>query len=162
MYRFDTSERYVLAAVRRKVRVLTKVVAMRAEGTFTVKSFVPAAVEVPVEVTTAAPAGVATMEKAFEGEISGHSATLFTAAYDQQRGTGTYLALEAFEGSVAGRAGTFNFAHSATTTGSDATNRFFVIVPGSGTGELAGITGDGGISIEDDGTHRIWFEYELG
>ncbi|NUP48130.1 MAG: DUF3224 domain-containing protein [Catenulispora sp.] len=135
---------------------------MRAEGTFTVKSFVPATVEVPIEVTTAAPAGVATMEKAFEGEIAGRAATLFTAAYDQARGTGTYLAMEAFEGSVAGRSGTFNFAHSATTTGTDASNRFFVIVPGSGTGELAGITGDGGIRIDEDGTHRIWFEYQIG
>ncbi|WP_324615422.1 DUF3224 domain-containing protein [Streptomyces sp. NRRL S-920] len=40
--------------------------------------------------------------------------------------------------------------------------RFFVvIVPGSGTGELAGITGTGGIAIDPDGTHRIWFDYDL-
>lgn len=135
---------------------------MRAEGTFTVKSFVPAAVEVPIEVTTATPAGVATMEKAFEGEIAGRAATLFTAAYDQERGIGTYVALEAFEGSVAGRSGSFNFAHSATTTGADASDQFFVIVPGSGTGDLAGITGGGGIRIDEDGTHRIWFEYQIG
>ncbi|WP_344666248.1 DUF3224 domain-containing protein [Catenulispora yoronensis] len=133
---------------------------MRAEGTFTVVSFVPATVEVPIVVVTAAPAGVAAMEKAFEGEVVGRAATLFTAAYDQERGIGTYVAMEAFEGTIGGRAGTFNFAHSATTTGSDATNRFFAIVPGSGTGELAGITGEGGIEIDEDGTHRIWFEYE--
>jgi len=34
---------------------------------------------------------------------------------------------------------------------------FLVIVPGSGTGALSGITGSGGI---DDG-HRIWFDYEV-
>ncbi|WP_344663149.1 DUF3224 domain-containing protein [Catenulispora subtropica] len=135
---------------------------MRAEGTFTVKSFVPASVEPPFEVTTAAPAGVATMEKSFEGEIEGRSATLFTASYDQARGIGTYVAMESFEGGVAGREGTFAFAHSATTTGSDASNQFFVIVPGSGTGDLAGITGSGGIAIDEDGTHRIWFEYGFG
>lgn len=36
-----------------------------------------------------------------------------------------------------------------------------MIVPGSGTGELAGITGTGGIEIDADGTHRVWFEYEV-
>ncbi|QRX96700.1 DUF3224 domain-containing protein [Streptomyces sp. A1-5] len=38
----------------------------------------------------------------------------------------------------------------------------FVIVPGSGTSELAGITGAGGIAVDADGTHRIWFDYGLG
>ncbi|MGG2465044.1 DUF3224 domain-containing protein [Streptomyces sp. RGM 3693] len=35
-------------------------------------------------------------------------------------------------------------------------------VPGSGTGELVGITGVGGIAVDPDGTHRIWFDYDLG
>jgi hypothetical protein len=52
--------------------------------------------------------------------------------------------------------------HSATTSGSDRGNEFFLIVPASGTGELAGITGTGGMAIDADGTHRMWFEYELG
>ncbi|WP_443065640.1 DUF3224 domain-containing protein [Streptomyces sp. NBC_00557] len=57
----------------------------------------------------------------------------------------------------------FNFAHSATTLGEDRQSEFFVIVPGSGTGELAGIIGAGGIAVDQDGTHhRIWFDYDLG
>ena len=28
-------------------------------------------------------------------------------------------------------------------------------------GELAGITGGGGMTVDADGTHRIWFDYEL-
>ena len=35
------------------------------------------------------------------------------------------------------------------------------IVPGSGTGELEGITGQGAITVDDDGTHRLTLEYEL-
>ena len=66
-----------------------------------------------------------------------------------------------FEGSVNGRAGTFNFAHSATTRGSDRTAEFFVIVPTSGTADLAGITGAGGMAVDADGTHRIGFDYEI-
>ena len=88
--------------------------------------------------------------------------TLFTAAFDQGTGVGTYVAMESFEGSVDGRAGAFNFAHSATTTGANREAEYFAIVPSSGTGALAGIRGTGGLEIEADGTHRIWFEYELG
>ncbi len=69
---------------------------------------------------------------------------------------------KSFEGSVNGKTGTFNFLHSASTSGSDRANEFFSIVEGSGTGELAGIAGTGGISVESDGTHRIWFEYRVG
>jgi hypothetical protein len=134
---------------------------MRADGTFTVKSFVPTSVTPEPEIETALPVGIAWMEKAFAGEIEGRAATLFTAAFDQASGAGTYVAMESFEGSVGGRRGAFNFVHSASTSGSDRTGEYFTIVAASGTGELAGITGTGGLGVDDDGTHRIWFEYDL-
>ncbi|SDM50502.1 DUF3224 domain-containing protein [Allokutzneria albata] len=134
---------------------------MRASATFTVAAFVPTDLPAPA-VSTGVPVGVATMEKKFEGEVSGRAATLFTSAYDHATGVGTYVAMESFEGTVNGRSGAFNFAHSATTTGSDRSGEYFVIVPGSGTGELAGITGTGGLTVEEDGTHRVWLDYELG
>jgi hypothetical protein len=134
---------------------------MRAAGTFTVKSFVPTELVPDPAVPTGTPVGVATMEKHFEGDVVGRSATLFTAAYDQTSGVGTYVAMESFEGSLHGRAGTFNFAHSATTSGTDRSAEFFTIVPSSGTGELAGIRGTGGMAIDADGTHRMWFDYEF-
>ena len=111
---------------------------------------------------TGLPVGVSTMEKRYEGEVVGRSATLFTAAFDQSSGVGTYVAMESFEGTVDGRTGAFNFAHSATTGGTDRGDEFFTIVPGSGTGALAGIHGNGGMVIDADGTHRIWFDYEIG
>jgi hypothetical protein len=135
---------------------------MRADGTFSVKSFIPTELVPDPDVPTAVPVGVATMRKEFDGEIAGRSSTLFTAALDQQAGVGTYVAMESFAGSIAGREGSFNFAHSATTHGTDRAADFFVIAPAGGTGDLAGITGTGGIAIDADGTHRIWLEYELG
>lgn len=69
--------------------------------------------------------------------------------------------MESFEGPLADRSGTFDFAHSATTTGTDRSKTFFVIVSGSGTGDLAGITGGGGLDVDVDGTHRVWFEDDL-
>jgi hypothetical protein len=134
---------------------------MRASGTFTVTSFVPTDLAQEPPITTALPVGVARLEKVFAGEVEGRSATMFTAAFDQTTGVGTYVAMESFEGSLHGRAGSFNFAHSATTRGTDRAAEFFTIVPTSGTGDLSTITGGGGLAIDEDGTHRLWFEYEL-
>ncbi|MEU0407766.1 DUF3224 domain-containing protein [Streptomyces griseorubiginosus] len=135
---------------------------MRADGTFSVRAFVPTELKPEPPVVTGLPVGVATLEKHFEGEVTGRAATLFTAAYDQESGVGTYVAMESFEGSLHGRSGAFNFVHSATTSGSDRSAEFFHIVPASGTGELAGISGTGGLAVDADGTHRIWLDYELG
>ncbi|GAA4261769.1 DUF3224 domain-containing protein [Dactylosporangium darangshiense] len=134
---------------------------MRANGTFSVKTFMPTDVVPDPAITTALPVGISRMEKSYDGEIAGRSATLFTAAYDPASGAGTYLAMESFEGTVEGRTGTFNFVHSASTSGADRTGEYFAIVPFSGTGELAGITGGGGMTVDADGTHRVWFDYEL-
>jgi hypothetical protein len=98
-----------------------------------VKAFNPAAVTAEPAISTALPVGVA-----------------------------TYLAMESFEGSVGGLTGAFNFVHSASTSGPDRTAEYFAIVPSSGTGQLAGITGDGGLAVDPDGTHRIWLEYQIG
>jgi hypothetical protein len=133
---------------------------MRASGTFKVADFSPAPVPSPA-IETALPVGVATMEKQYDGEITGRSVTMFTAAFDQATGTGTYVAMESFEGALNETTGAFNFAHSATTLGEGREGEFFIIVPASGTGALAGITGAGGMTVEADGTHRIWFDYEL-
>ncbi|MGW4248696.1 DUF3224 domain-containing protein [Nocardia sp. NPDC004722] len=134
---------------------------MRATGTFNVKSFIPTEVTPDPAITTALPVGVAMLEKQFEGEITGRSATLFTSAFDPASSVGTYLAMESFEGALNGRSGTFNFVHSASTDGTTRTDIYFAIVAGSGTGDLAGITGTGDVLVDDDGTHRMWLEYEL-
>ncbi|MEU3459148.1 DUF3224 domain-containing protein [Streptomyces sp. NPDC006733] len=134
---------------------------MRATAIFTVKAFVPTELRSEPAIVTGVPVGVATMEKHFEGEAAGRSATLFTAAFDQTTGVGTYVAMESFEGALHGREGAFNFVHSATTSGSDRSAEFFTIVPSSGTGALTGITGAGGMAVDEDGTHRMWFDYRL-
>jgi hypothetical protein len=134
---------------------------MRAAGTFAVKAFIPTGLVPDPAISTGVPVGVATMEKHFDGAVLGRSATLFVAAFDQGTGIGTYVAMESFEGSLNDRSGAFNFAHSATTSGTDRTAEFFTIVPSSGTGDLAGITGTGAMTVDPDGTHRISFDYLL-
>jgi Protein of unknown function (DUF3224) len=134
---------------------------MRSTCTFSVTDFTP--VEWSPEVTTGLATGHAHLVKAYDGAISGRSVTQFSYAFDGETNIGTYVAMESFAGSVDGRDGTFNFAHSATTLGGpERLHELFVIVPGSGTGELVGITGSGALVIDEDGTHRIDLDYDLG
>ena len=135
--------------------------AVRATGTFRVVAFNPTSVEPVPTVTTALPVTVSTMEKHFQGAVEGRSATLFTAAYDQEKGVGTYVAMESFDGSVDGHRGSMNFVHSATTSGADRLAEFFTIVPGSRAGSLSSISGTGGLRVDPDGTHHVWLEYDL-
>jgi hypothetical protein len=108
------------------------------------------------------PTGVAGLEKEYEGEITGRSATIFVSAFDPGRGLGSYVAMESFRGSLHDRSGAFNFVHAASTAGSDRSGEYFAIVTDSGTDELAGITGSGGMQVHPDGRHEVWFDYDLG
>ena len=134
---------------------------MEASGTFKSVTFSPTDLPAEPRFDTGLPVGFVVMEKKYDGQVQGRSATWFVSAYSQSTNVGTYVALESFEGSLNGAAGAFNFAHSGTISGSDRTDEFFTIVPTSGTGDLAGIRGSGGMAIDPDGTHRVWFEYEL-
>ena len=133
---------------------------MKTECTFSVESFEP--VDWTPEISTGLATGHVHMIKTYAGGLEGRSITQFSSAFDMERGIGTYLALESFEGTVDGKQGAFNYAHSATTDGGpDRLNEFFLIVPSSGTGELAGLAGTGRMIIDPDGTHRLEIEYAL-
>lgn len=133
---------------------------MRINGTFKPQDFRPATLQAAANIQTGLPTGVSTMQKMYSGAIEGRSATLFCSAYDPATGRGAYCAMESFEGSLNGRRGSFNFIHSAATSGKDRSSEFFSIVSGSGTDELHGISGGGGMSIDPDGTHHIWFDVD--
>jgi len=132
---------------------------METSCTFRVVDFTP--VDYAPEIHVGVSVGHAHMVKEYDGAIAGRSITQFSYAYDDASNTGTYVATESFQGTVDGRAGTFAFVHSATTRGSAREHELFVVVPGSGTGELDGITGTGGLRIDEDGTHRISLDYNL-
>lgn len=134
---------------------------MHASATFSVTEFTPSDYVSPV--TTAIPVGHAHMVKEFAGDLVGRSTTQFSFAFDPASGIGTYVAMEAFEGTLAGRSGALAFAHSATTDGRspERLNELLVIAPGSGSDELAGITGTGHMVIDEDGTHHVELDYDL-
>jgi Protein of unknown function (DUF3224) len=73
----------------------------------------------------------------------------------------SFVGLERLNGSVGGRSGTFPLQDQGTLNGTTVSGRWFV-VPGSGTGELAGLRGEGGFTAElgqgADTTLDYWLE----
>jgi len=75
------------------------------------------------------------------------------------QGSAGYVAIEKFIGTLAGKAGTFTLQHFGIMHGE--TSRLILeVVPDSGTGELAGISGTMDIRREGGG-HFYDFEYEI-
>jgi hypothetical protein len=68
-----------------------------------------------------------------------------------------YTAMERITGTLAGRAGSFVLIHGATAD----TGATGVVVPGSGTGELAGLTGTMEIRHEEGGGPVLMLDWHL-
>jgi hypothetical protein len=75
-------------------------------------------------------------------------------------GTAVYVAIERVDAAVDGRKGTFVLRHSALGSAAGGDMRVDVL-PGSGTGELAGLTGELTIAKSDADEHTYAFEYQL-
>lgn len=101
----------------------------------------------------------ATLSKTFRGDIQAVSAVDMLSVRVAGEGAG-YVALERVTGAVAGRSGTFALLHIGTMSGGEYWARW-PVVPGSGTGELTGISGEGRIEIDSDGSHTFFLDYEL-
>lgn len=85
----------------------------------------------------------------------------YTIAYTGEN-VGTYTGMELVSGSVDGRAGSFVLEESGTFDPGGTTCRF-AVVPGSGTGELAGLSGSGGFTYRHGETSVAYaFDYRLG
>ena len=88
-------------------------------------------------------------EKTFKGDIAGTSVVEALLAGLDNGGPAIYVGIERFDCTVAGRKGTFVLMHSATQHGSGG-SASWTIVQGSGTGQLAGISGAGEILPNHD------------
>jgi hypothetical protein len=100
----------------------------------------------------------ARIEKTFHGDVEGHgSVEMLGARVPADAG---YVALERISGTVHGRAGGFSLLHVGTLDGQRMWARW-PIVPGSGSGELRTIRGEGRIEIDAQGQHTFILDYEL-
>jgi hypothetical protein len=72
-----------------------------------------------------------------------------------------YVALETFDGTVDGKRGSFIMMHRGWQDGAKANHLDVSIAPNSGTGELAGISGNLDIRIDAQGAHFYTLRYTL-
>jgi hypothetical protein len=78
---------------------------------------------------------------------------------DPTSGSAGYVAIEVVEGALDGRTGSFALVQLGLLDGGDHEISYRV-VPGSGTGELAGVTGSLLLEVVE-GEHRYRLEYDL-
>jgi hypothetical protein len=103
--------------------------------------------------------GRMSIDKQFHGDLEATSQGEMLSLLDRALGSGGYVAMERVTGMLAGKSGSFALEHNATMDrGKPSLN--IIVVPDSGTGELAGITGTMNIRIEG-GKHFYDFDYTL-
>ena len=125
-----------------------------ARGTFVIEFRPPQA--------DADPPGMGRLEfdKTFTGDLVGTSRGAMLSAGDPSSGSAGYVVVEVVHGHVAGRSGTFALQHSGTMHDGEQ-HLAITVVPGSGTGELTGISGGLDLTVDGDGVHHYELSYRV-
>lgn len=105
-----------------------------------------------------APAGRMLINKKYTGDVEG-TGTGQMISKRTDRGVAIYSAIEEFEGSVNGKAGSFTLIHNGYMS-SEKQSLEIKILQGSGGGELVNISGSMEI-IQKDGEHEFVLNYEM-
>jgi len=95
--------------------------------------------------------------KTFTGELEGTSVVEAVMFGTSDASVAAYVGIERFEGSVAGAKGSFVLSHRATILDGKQVAEL-VILPGTGTDDLEGITGTADLLPD----HNLTLHYELG
>jgi hypothetical protein len=129
--------------------------AKHASGTFDVK-IIPQKDEGVGDATIAR----MSIDKQYHGDLEGTGLGQMLAGMAAEvKDSGAYVAIERVRGTLQGRTGSFAVHHRGVMT-RGAQDLAITIVPDSGTGELAGITGTMTIDIRD-GKHYYGLDYSL-
>jgi hypothetical protein len=133
----------------RKDPIMTR----RAAGTFDVKTS-PLAGD---DATASTLIGRYALVKHFHGDLEATSKGEMLATGDPSTGNAGYVAIEQITGTLHGHAGSFAFQHIGVMDHGNL-KLSVTVVPGSGSGELTGISGTMTI-LNDSGKHSYEFEY---
>lgn len=98
-------------------------------------------------------------EKQFKGPLTATSIVSMMGVMDRRTGSGAYLALEKVTGELDGKKGSFLFQHSSSMA-RGRPRQSILVVPDSGTDDLAGLAGEMTVDIVD-GQHFYTFTYNL-
>jgi hypothetical protein len=93
----------------------------------------------------------------FSGNIEGEGAARFVQAV-RDDGSASFVGIERVRGKLDGREGSFLLQDTGALEGTTVKGDWFVL-PGSGTGELAGLRGQGGFTAELGQHAAITLEY---
>jgi hypothetical protein len=108
----------------------------------------------------AANLGRMSIDKQFHGALEAASQGEMLSVMSETKGSGGYVALERVTGTLGGKRGGFVLQHNATMNrGVPQLN--IIVVPDSGSDELAGLAGTMTIRIEAGGKHFYEFDYTL-
>jgi len=136
---------------------MTTVTTTKATGKITVHTYEPAAYD---EAAGGPVLNRIHVEEAFSGDIEGAGVVEFLQAV-RPDGSGSFVGMERVSGTIGGRSGSFLLQDAGTLADGIVSGEWFVI-PGSGTGELAGLRGTGGFraNLGEDAeiTLEYWFE----
>jgi hypothetical protein len=102
----------------------------------------------------------ASVKQSFSGDIEGEGSVEWLMCYRPDE-TAEFVGLQRIEGRLGDRSGSFVLLQSAGTfDGTEARGRL-AVVPGSGTGDLRGLRGEGEFSAPRGGEASITLDYEL-
>ncbi|REL32161.1 DUF3224 domain-containing protein [Thalassotalea euphylliae] len=123
---------------------------MTATGSFTVK--------LDPQQDKKTPAGRMLINKVYSGDIQGTGVGQMISKRTEN-GNAVYYAIEEVHASIAGKKGSFTLLHSGVMS-AQGQQLSITVMPGSGEGELAGISGEC-IIEQKDGEHFYQFNYQL-
>jgi uncharacterized protein DUF3224 len=104
--------------------------------------------------------GRARILKTFTGDLEGESSVEMLFATPSDERLGVYVAIERVDAALHGRKGSFVLRHDGIRDG-DRQSLSVIVVPGSGTSGLLGLSGELAIDIDADGTHHYRFDYKI-
>ncbi|HEU5260864.1 MAG TPA: DUF3224 domain-containing protein [Gemmatimonadales bacterium] len=101
----------------------------------------------------------ARVTKTFKGDIEGESHVEYLMMY-RPDGSAAFVGLERVVGRLGGKTGSFVLQRTGVFDGSVA-KESYTVVPGSGTGELAALRGDGSSVAGHAKENPVTLEYDL-
>lgn len=101
----------------------------------------------------------ASVTKTFTGDIEGDSQIEYVMMY-RSDGTATFVGLERITGRIANRTGSFVLQRNGVFEGGQAKESYSV-VPGSATGDLRGMLGEGTSSVGHGMEHPFVLTYDF-
>jgi Protein of unknown function (DUF3224) len=100
------------------------------------------------------------VRETFSGDIAGTGRAAMLQALSAD-GSASFVGLERVTGSVGGRSGSFVLQDTGTLAADGTVTGEWFVVAGSGTGQLAGLSGAGGFTARLGEHAEAWLDYVL-